>query len=109
MPDTTPPRRLLTDAQTNDLGHALLTLTKELWVLTDRVHTFEAVLAKHGIAVTEDIEAYEPDADETARRLAHSQRIVQSVLGALGIGISPGEAMAHESVKSSNEHDGTTS
>ncbi|MFK8053867.1 MAG: hypothetical protein AB8F65_12945 [Woeseiaceae bacterium] len=99
MTDTTPKRQLLTADQVNELGHAMLTLTKELWVLTDRVHTLEAVLAKKGVDVTTDIEAYEPDADEVAMRVAHSQRIASSVLGALGVGISPGEAMAHASLK----------
>lgn len=101
MPDTTPPRKILTETQVDDLGQAILALSRELWVLTDRVHTFEAVIEKHGISVTDEIEAYQPSEEETAARIAHSQRILQSVLGALGIGLSPGEEMAKKSLKES--------
>lgn len=103
MTDTTPQRTLLTPDQVDDLGLAILTLTRELWVLTDRVHTFEAVIEKHGIPVHDEIEAYQPSEVETAKRLEHSQRILSSVLGALGTGVSPGETMANKSLEQNAE------
>lgn len=103
MTDTTPQRNLLAPNQVDDLGQAILALTRELWVLTDRVHTLEAVIEKHGIPVHDEIEAYQPNEDETAMRLDHSKRILQSVLGALGTGISPGEEMAQRSLEEAAE------
>ncbi|MEO0996991.1 MAG: hypothetical protein AAFX58_05700 [Pseudomonadota bacterium] len=103
MADTTPQRTLLTPAQVDDLGHAILALTRELWVLTDRVQTFEAVMEKHGFSIGDEIEAYEPNEEETAERIAHSQRILRSVLGSLGVGVTPGEEMARRSLDETTE------
>ena len=86
MPDTTPDRRILTPDQTDDLAQAILSLTRELWVVHDRVLTLEAVLEKHGIAATQEIEAYEPSSEEAARRLEISSRAVKSVIDSLGVG-----------------------
>ena len=41
-------RRMLTVDQIDDLGEAILSLTREIWVLTDRVHVLEAVLESLG-------------------------------------------------------------
>lgn len=101
MADTTPERRILTSKQVDDLGHAILALTRELWVVTDRVKTLECVLENHGIAARAEIEAYQPGDDEVSERMQHSQRMIQSVLGALGTGVSPGEQMAARSLKES--------
>jgi len=100
MSDTTPARVILTPDQVDDLGQGLLALTREVWVLTDRVRALEAVLAKHGLPVTEEIEAFEPDEKMSAELLAGGQRLVQSVLGAMGVVPLPGEEMAEQSFDS---------
>jgi len=43
------------------LGQALITLTKELWILKDRQRILEAALAEAGIVTREAIDAWQPD------------------------------------------------
>lgn len=62
------------------LGEALLNLTRELWVLTDRVMVLEAVLEKQGIEVAQAIEAFEPDEAFQERAKARGSELVASVL-----------------------------
>ena len=57
----TPNRVTLTDADVASLGQAVLTLTQELWVITDRMHVMEAVLAKHGLDISDEITNHKPD------------------------------------------------
>jgi len=56
-----PDRVTLNETDTAGLAEALLTLTQELWILADRQMVMEAVLAKHGLDVSEEIERFEPD------------------------------------------------
>lgn len=56
-----PNRPTLNNSDTGKLGQALLTLTKELWVLRDRVTVLEAVLEKKGIDVSNEIDSFQPD------------------------------------------------
>lgn len=75
-----PQRPSLTSEDVPALGEALLNLTRELWVLSDRVMVLEAVLAQQGIEVSEAIERFEPD-DEFAERLKErGSALVASVL-----------------------------
>ena len=62
------------------LGAALLNLTREVWVLTDRLHVLEAVLAERGIDVTEAIEAFEPDEAMQKRLQERGSALVASVM-----------------------------
>ena len=62
------------------LGDALLNLTRELWVLTDRVMVLEAVLEAQGVAVSEAIESFEPDEEMAARLRERGSALVRSVM-----------------------------
>lgn len=81
--DKTPERRILPDSRIDDLGEAIVALTREIWVLTDRQMVLEAVLADHGID-TAKVDAYQPDEAMTQRLEAKRQRLLDTILGALG-------------------------
>jgi hypothetical protein len=80
-----PARDTMADWQIGDLGLAVLTLTRELWVVKDRMRILEAVLEDHGIDAHQAIERYQPDealAAELAKEgEALAARIVSSLSG----------------------------
>jgi hypothetical protein len=76
----TPERPSLTAEDVPALGEALLNLTRELWVLTDRVMVLEAVLEQQGRDVSAAIEAFEPDEAFQERAKARGSALVASVL-----------------------------
>lgn len=78
-----PERRTLGVTDVGQLGAAVLALTRELWVLTDRMSLLEAVLAKHGIDVTAEIEAWQVDETMRAELNRKGERLVESVVGTL--------------------------
>lgn len=71
-------------ASPQELTLAVLTLTKELSVVMDRVHVLEALLARAGVAAADAADRFQPDAaflEESARR---RRRLLDEVLGAIG-------------------------
>ena len=52
--DTTPERRILRENRIDALGEAIIALTREIWVLTDRQAVLEAVLAGKTTPTAED-------------------------------------------------------
>jgi|GEM_PF-723713 len=82
-------RRILTSDQIDDLGEAILTLTKEVWVLTDRQHILESILEKKGVVVADEIERFVVDAKMQAELNAKRDRLVDSVLWAMKVGSRP--------------------
>jgi len=78
-----PDRSTLDNTDVGSLGQALMTLTKELWVLRDRVSVLEAVLAEKGIDVTDDIERFQPDDEMQTQLDAQGKALVVGILDAL--------------------------
>ena len=78
-----PERQILTDADVASLGQAILTLTKELWVVTDRMHIMEAVLAKHGLDISEDITQFKPDSQMSEKLQRDGTALIERVLASL--------------------------
>lgn len=78
-----PDRQTLTNADVGSLGLALLTLTKELWVITDRMHVMEAVLAKHGLDISEEIKQFKPDGDMSENLQREGAALIERVLSSL--------------------------
>lgn len=78
-----PDRETLANVDIGSLGLAVLTLTRELWVLTDRVHVLEAVLAKHDLDLREEIKQFQPDTEMTAELRQESAALIERVLAAL--------------------------
>ena len=81
-----PDRPSLTADDVPALGEAMLNLTRELWVLTDRVMVLEAVLAQQGVEVSAAIEAFEPDEAFQERAKARGTALVAAVLEPFGDG-----------------------
>jgi hypothetical protein len=76
-------RLLLRPGQADSLAEALLALTREVWVLTDRLAIVEAVLEAKGGLTQADIETYQPDAAVEARLSARRQALIGAVEAAL--------------------------
>ena len=78
-----PERATLQEVDVGRLGQAILTLTKELWVLRDRVTVLEAVLADKGVEVTHDVDHYQPSEEMQKQLDEQSKALVEAVLGAI--------------------------
>jgi hypothetical protein len=78
MPHT--PTSLLAPSQIDDLGLALVTLARELWVTKDRQIVLEHMLAQSGVIAK--VGAYQPDAALTAR-LAQERTLFIDALNAV--------------------------
>lgn len=78
-----PKRQILGVDQLDDVGLALITLTREVVVLQDRMMLLEDVLEKKGIDVASEIDGKEPDAALQSRLDVAQSKIIQSVVGAL--------------------------
>jgi len=78
-----PKRETLTDADIAGLGQAVLTLTHELWVLTDRQAALEGVLKTHGIDVAAEIETYQFTTDERKALDQQGRPLVERITSAM--------------------------
>jgi hypothetical protein len=86
MRQTPPPvedRTILAPAQIDDVAAALLTLCREVWVLSDRLYVLERVLEKRGLDVREAVDRFQPDEREQAELEALRRRLLDEVLAAL--------------------------
>ena len=86
----TPQRNMLLETDVNGLAQAVVTLTQEVWVLNDRQMVTEAVLAKHGIDIAEEVDTYTPDESLQTKLDERSRIIMQRVFNSLA-GISSDE------------------
>jgi hypothetical protein len=78
-----PPRPSLRPGQVDNVAEALLALTREVWVLTDRLTVVEALLeAKAGLTQRE-IDEYRPDEAVEARLKARREALLATVVAAL--------------------------
>jgi hypothetical protein len=80
-----PPRVMLKPEQLDSLGEALIALTREVWVLTDRVAVLEAVLESSGALASDAVDRFQPSGEfEKAlgeRRAALIERIESTLRG----------------------------
>ena len=65
------------------LGQALITLTKELWVVKDRVRVLEATLIDAGVMVPGAVDRFQPDTKLSTSISADRAQLIEQVLGAL--------------------------
>lgn len=78
-----PNRQILGTDQLDDMGMALLSLTREVTVINDRMTLLEHVLEAKGIDVAAELERLEPDAALQKRLDDATQKIVSSVVNTL--------------------------
>ncbi len=83
------PETLLSPADLDQLGQALITLTKELWVLKDRQLILEAALADAGIVAEEVVDRYQPDEMLNERLRAERQRLIDTIIDVLTADTNP--------------------
>jgi hypothetical protein len=79
----TPEFKALLPEQIDNLGRAIISLTREVCVLTDRMAVTEAVLAARGIDIAEAVDTHQPDAALQARIDAQVNRIIGDILTTL--------------------------
>jgi hypothetical protein len=79
----TPELKALLPDQIDNLGRAILSLTREICVLTDRLAVTEAVLAARGIDIAEAVDTHQPDAAVQSRIDGQVNRIIADILGTL--------------------------
>ncbi len=65
------------------LGQAVLTLTKELWVMKDRVKVLEAALGKAGVLAPDAVDTFQPDAALNETLNQERAQLINNVLAAL--------------------------
>ena len=78
-----PERTTLVDADIAGVADGLLMLTRELWVVSDRLEIMEAVLKERGIDISEDIDNFQPDPELQARLNKKGEQLLSSVLNAV--------------------------
>ena len=78
-----PERTTLVDADIAGVADGLLMLTRELWVVSDRLEIMEAVLKERGIDISEDIDNFQPDSELQARLNKKGEQLLSSVLNAV--------------------------
>lgn len=77
----TPQQPILTPDQLDNLGLAVISLAKELWVVKDRQLVAEALLKQKGLLA--DLDTFQPDADLAAKLAAERQKFVKDLMAAL--------------------------
>ncbi|MEP3225584.1 MAG: hypothetical protein ABJO01_06385 [Parasphingorhabdus sp.] len=78
-----PDGSLLLPEQTDNLGRALISLLREVCVLTDRQLILEQALADQGIDVSHAVNNYQPDEALQKRLDDKTGAIIDSVIGDL--------------------------
>lgn len=71
---------ILQSKQLDNLGRALLTLTRELCVVADRQMVMEKVLEAKGLDVSKAIDEYQPDEAMQQQINARISAIIKSVI-----------------------------
>ncbi len=76
MPDLT----FFPDPNVDRLLGVVMELAAEVYVLRDRLHTIEYLLARSGAVDPHEIDSFEPTEAERARRLAERDALVARIL-----------------------------
>ena len=79
-----PSRTLLTDADVDGLGRAVMTLCQELWVMKDRMMILEAVLEENGIDARNAVDNFQPSDALQERLNKDGRQLIERVISALG-------------------------
>lgn len=68
------------DERLDKLMSALLEMAAQIYVLHDRQRALEAILERHGLAVTAEVEQFEPDAAWLAARGQEREAFIERLL-----------------------------
>ena len=78
-----PERQIFAPEQIDDVAEAVIALTRELWVVSDRLAVLEAVLERQGLEVKKAIDAFQPDEGFEAELARKRNQLLNAVLVAL--------------------------
>lgn len=78
-----PTQKILSDADIDGVGRAVMTLCHELWVVKDRMAVLEAVLAENGIDAEAAIDRFQPDPALQDKLNQDGRALVERILSAL--------------------------
>jgi hypothetical protein len=78
-----PPRQIFPPDRLDDVAEAVIALTRELWVVIDRMTVMEKVMEANGIDLAKQIDAYRPDEATQAKLDAMRAKLLETVLTAL--------------------------
>lgn len=78
-----PAQALLSETDVDGVGQAVLTLCHELWVMKDRMAILEAVLEKHDLNVSEEIELHQPDKALQEKLNQDGRALIERIMSAL--------------------------
>jgi hypothetical protein len=76
---------VLHETDIDHLGQALITLTKELWIVKDRQRVLEATLVDAGLLKNVAVDTYQPDAALQAELQTARQNLIDGVIDALTV------------------------
>ena len=83
MNDAEPSALNLRPEDIDRLGHAVLTLARELWVTKDRLRILEAALAEAGVTTPAVLDAWQPDETLSDELAAERRRLIDGLLAVL--------------------------
>ncbi|MEO0463874.1 MAG: hypothetical protein AAF127_12135 [Pseudomonadota bacterium] len=79
----TPAGHIMDERHVDNLARAVLTLTREVAVLTDRMLVIETLLEQQGVVTSEAIDTYQPDEAFQKRANAAVAAVSSGVIAAL--------------------------
>lgn len=79
----TPDKQIMGVEHVDNIARAVLTLTREVAVLTDRVLVIETLLEKEGVVTSEAVDTFQPDDTFQKRADAAVSAISAGVIAAL--------------------------
>ena len=78
-----PASQIFGPEQIDNVARAVLTLTREVVVLTDRVMVLDEILGQKGVDVSDAVDSYQPSEEFQERANGAMQTITRDVLDAL--------------------------
>ena len=81
---TSGPDQALAAADISQLVAVAMRLAMEVSALRERLATHEALLARHGLLDAAAVDAYQPDAAESAARAAAAQALIEALATDIG-------------------------
>lgn len=78
-----PSQKILSEADLDGLGRAVMTLCQELWVVKDRMAVLEAILEENGIDAVKAIDTFQPNDALQAKLNQDGRDLVERILSAL--------------------------
>jgi hypothetical protein len=73
----------LKPADMDRLGQALLTLTKELWVVKDRLRVMESALSDAGVMPPDAVDSYQPGKELSALLATERAELINQIIDTL--------------------------